>query len=87
MLDTVREIEQGIIEAAAALPNRFKPYLLGEKSASVAELFLNSYELMATKGSIQLRGIESNIAFVPGSIVLAQPAPESERGDGEQRLR
>ena len=54
----------------AAAPMGFKPYLLREKSVPVAELFLNSYELLATKGSIQLRRIESIGAFVPGSNPL-----------------
>ena len=56
--------------ARNALLNRFKSYLLEKKMCSVAELFLNSYGLLATKASTQLRRIESNIAFVPGSNPL-----------------
>ena len=57
------------VVCAAALSG-FKPYLLSEKSAPVAELFPNSYGLLATKASTQLRTIESNVAFVPGSNPL-----------------
>ena len=58
----------------AALLNGFKPYLLSEKSDLVAELFLDSYGLLATKGSAQLRRIETNGAFVPGSTPIWKEA-------------
>ena len=77
------------VVCAAALGG-FKPYLLSEKSAPVAELFLNRYELNATKASTQLRKIESIGAFVPGSTPLwkegGEPAPYSIQGHiGEGR--
>ena len=56
--------------ACAALLNGFKAYLLSEKSGPVAESFLNRYGSLATKGSAQLRRIETNGAFVPGSNPL-----------------
>ena len=55
--------------ARTAALNGFKPYLLSEKSASVAELFLNSYELMATIASTQLRKTGSTGAIVAGSTI------------------